>query len=179
MVKEASAIFVATTTFLFPGGAGSNIRDCISLGRALYSVRNRRISLQVESNGSVNGNEGCIKYPLDTAPPSIVKMLQSRSNCENFSASNVAEVTMERRRFSLLFTSCFSNNPNKDICGCPLMCFIKHHNRVLRQILINKNLSLGSIPSVIYLITVSIFLTVFKADGIPSFLPPSGIQILP
>ncbi|KAG9157464.1 hypothetical protein Leryth_010292 [Lithospermum erythrorhizon] len=37
MVKEASAILVATTTFLFPGGAGSNIRDCISLGRALYT----------------------------------------------------------------------------------------------------------------------------------------------
>uniref|UniRef100_A0A224XUR6 Putative secreted protein n=1 Tax=Panstrongylus lignarius TaxID=156445 RepID=A0A224XUR6_9HEMI len=39
IVREVSAIFVAITTFLEPGGAASNILVCISLGRAEYTGR--------------------------------------------------------------------------------------------------------------------------------------------
>jgi hypothetical protein len=34
IVRDASAIFVAITHFLEPAGAGSNISDCYSLGKA-------------------------------------------------------------------------------------------------------------------------------------------------
>ena len=37
MVRDVSAMFVAMITLREPGGAGSKILDCISLGRAEYT----------------------------------------------------------------------------------------------------------------------------------------------
>ena len=39
MVSDASAMFVATITFLAPGGAGSKMRVCISDGSDEYTGR--------------------------------------------------------------------------------------------------------------------------------------------
>jgi hypothetical protein len=51
IVIEVSAIFVASTTFRLPFGAGSKIRDCNSDGRALKRlvIVHSRVRLEYET----------------------------------------------------------------------------------------------------------------------------------
>ena len=83
----------------------------------------------------------------------MVKIGHSKKYVENFSASKVAEVTMMRKSF--LLAQHFFNKPNKTSVWIVLSCASSSMMTEYCDILSSNNASLKSIPSVMYLITVS------------------------